>query len=90
MSAESLVPMERCDFETEEEDLAVETPKSLCREPLEAMLPSRLDPQLQRLGELASSCGPIRFASRLRELKALGDKWTQENEILMLKSRRFV
>ncbi|VDK24172.1 unnamed protein product, partial [Taenia asiatica] len=90
MSAESLVPMERCEFETEEEDLVVETPKSLSGEPQEAMLPSRLDPQLQRLGELASSCGPIRFAIRLKELKALGDKWTQENEILMLKSRRFL
>ncbi|KAL5968602.1 Nucleobindin-1, partial [Taenia solium] len=88
MSTESLVPMERSAFETEEEDLVVETPKSLSREPQEAMLPSRLYPQLQRLGELASSCGPIRFAIRLKELKALGDKWTQENEILMLKSRR--
>ncbi|VDM25053.1 unnamed protein product, partial [Hydatigera taeniaeformis] len=89
MSTESLVPMERGNFETEEENLALETTKSLSREPLEAMLPSRLDPQLQRLGELASSCGPIRFASRLRELKALGDKWTRENEILMLRSRSY-
>ncbi|CDS43221.1 EF hand domain containing protein [Echinococcus multilocularis] len=88
MSVEDLVPMGHCDLETEEDNLSVETPRSLSREPLEAMLPSRLDPQLQRLGELASSCGPIRFASRLRELKALGDKWTRENKVLMLKSRR--
>ncbi|KAL5109128.1 Nucleobindin-1 [Taenia crassiceps] len=54
VSAESLVPMERCDFETEEENLVLETQKSLSREPLEAMLPSHLDPQLQRL-----ECAPV-------------------------------
>ncbi len=50
--------------------------------PLDAMLP-RLAPHLQRLSELATSCGPVRFTSRLRELKALGDKWCRENEILL-------
>ncbi|VDD80992.1 unnamed protein product [Mesocestoides corti] len=56
--------------------------------PLDAMLP-RLGPHLQRLSELATSCGPVRFASRLRELRALGDKWLRENEIL-LKRRGFL
>lgn len=50
--------------------------------PLDAIWP-RLGPQLQRLGELTTSCGPVRFGSRLRELKALGDKWCRENELLL-------
>ncbi|KAM7535179.1 hypothetical protein Aperf_G00000100991 [Anoplocephala perfoliata] len=55
----------------EYDNLEIDVPKSLPRESLEVLL----SPQLQRLGELASDCGPMKFASRLRELKALGDKW---------------
>lgn len=50
--------------------------------PFNAML-SRLSPHMQRLTEQATCYGPIRFSSRLRELKALGDKWCRENEIMM-------
>lgn len=68
------------DYDT---NMETDVPKPLPRESLELLL----SPQLQRLGELARNCGPIRFASRLRELKALGDKWVSENEMLMSPER---
>ncbi|VDL86052.1 unnamed protein product [Schistocephalus solidus] len=44
---------------------------------------SRLSPHFQRLSELATCSGSISLSNRLRELKALGDKWARENESLM-------
>ena len=57
---------------------------------LEVMLSQHLVPHLQRLAELARNCGPMRLASRLKELGALGDRWTRENELLMEKRRQLM
>lgn len=63
--------------------LEVDLSKASSRETHEAMISH----QLQRLSELSSNCGSLRLASRLKELKALGDKWLRENEALISPKR---